>query len=247
MFSASAMAATFRFCTKPPGEHHVHLIDVEAVVLDEVTVLVDLSVQLAAGHMEGGALAQLCQSLEVVAVQGLLDPLDADLLEGTAHVQSLLQIPLGHGPLAGEEPALIGVHGDLQLVAYPLFDLGDDTDVLEGIVVVSTELHHLEALGNIPLSVLHTLLHGLQGAGAGVGQNLVLHAAQHLIDGEIGVFAQCIPHGYLHAPGAVGVQGGVDEAGVDGLYLRDLLADDQRADVGVQIPASSWEESQAAP
>ena len=43
------------------GEHHVHLIDVEAVVLDEVTVLVDLSVQLAAGHMEGGALAQFCQ------------------------------------------------------------------------------------------------------------------------------------------------------------------------------------------
>ena len=43
------MAATFRFCTEAAGEHHVHLIDVEAVVLDEVTVLVDLSVQLAAG------------------------------------------------------------------------------------------------------------------------------------------------------------------------------------------------------
>ena len=99
--------------------------------------------------------------------------------------------------------------------------------------MMSPQLHHGKALLDKPLGVLHPFLRGFQFAGAGIGQDPAFGAAQHLIDGQFGVFSQGVPHGHLYAPGAEGVQRRIDQAGVDGLYLADVLANQQGADMAL--------------
>ena len=145
----------------------------------------------------------------------------------------LLQVPFGDALLAGKEPGLVGVHAELDPAVCRSDHLFDHFEVFPGIVVMRAELHHRKAFGDKALHILDALFRALKRTGAGIGEHSVLGAAQQLIDGQTTVFAQAVPDGDLHDPGAVGVLRGIDEPCRDLFDLRDLFADHKRFNVAV--------------
>ena len=211
----------------------IGVVDVVAAVFDEVPELVHVGIDLAAGDGDRCAGPQFREAFIVELVQGFFQPDDAQVFQLVRKADRLLQVPFGDALLAGEEPGLVGVHAELDPSVCRSDHLFDHFQVFPGIVVMRAELHHRKAFGDKALHVLDALFRALKRTGAGIGEHSVLGAAQQLIDGQIAVFAQAVPDGDLHDPGAVGVLRGIDETCRDLLDLRNFFADHQGFDVAV--------------
>ena len=125
-----------------PGD--VRLQHVEAAALDEVLELVDLEVALAAGDAEIGGLPQRGHPLDVAAMERLLHPVDAEVLQRSRHDERVLELP-GRLGVPGHEPALVAVDHELETVADALAHRLDDRNVVAPVGAAEAQLHGLEA------------------------------------------------------------------------------------------------------
>ena len=202
-------------------DHRLRLDDVVDVLFHQPAELVEPAVVLAASDVQLlDRRAQLAQPLEVVAVQRLLQPEDAQALQLPGGLKGALEGPdrpflrLAGAGLLG----LVGVHQDHEVVAHRPPDAFDLRDVFLDGPVVQPELDRAPALGAAGGSVLGALLAGPDLDAARVAGHAVLVAAPQLVDRLAGRLPDKVPEGDLDAPGATRV---AKEAGV--LFERERV------------------------
>ena len=130
----------------PADERAVRLVDVETALLEIRLDLLRAAVQLTAGDAERPRVAlQLGESVVVVGVERLFEPVDAVLLTCLNDVDRGLEIPTVELAIGGDAPAPVSVHHYVDSIADCLPHSGERTYVFSPVGAVKTELHRFES------------------------------------------------------------------------------------------------------